>query len=471
MSRLTVLILCFVSLANAQPSPYGSWVEADFPFFSSILDARRAGVGEMNLTPRGIVLPLGNDCRVCYDVDLLRVSAIWRGKGVSDKALAPGSYHDPGRKTLGGQMPAPQPDGKFWMGNGIYPGWQSGAKADLTDPRESAPTETEVGRGALAEGQFKALRLCQDGVVLELRVGNADIREFWQASVRGGREVIARHVEVSPADAPLWLVVGAKSNGPSQELDLGVTVSSGAEIVAHDDVWLVKVPPHAETIRFCVSHCDENAAPEIEAKMPNLDPPARRWIGSAETNISRAADDQAYVVDEIGLPQVNRWKRAVRLSDVQFLPDGTGYAVTIHGDVWRIDGLDSADGPVRWSRFASGLHEPMSLAIRDGEIYVFDRNGVWRLTDTDGNGEADAHVMFCNRFAQTADMREFPSTLRPGPEGEFYIAKGGQAATTLGKHNVGVAHFRRWSAGECDRLRAASAEPRCQRAHGIGDLQ
>ena len=35
-------------------------------------------------------------------------------------------------------------------------------------------------------------------------------------------------------------------------------------------------------------------------------------------------------------------------------------------------------------------------------------------------------------------MREFPSTLRLAPGGEFVIAKGGQEATTIGKHNGSV---------------------------------
>ncbi len=80
----------------------------------------------------------------------------------------------------------------------------------------------------------------------------------------------------------------------------------------------------------------------------------------------------------------------------------------------------------------------MTLAIRDEQIYVFDRNGIWRLRDTNGDGEADVHELFSNAFAQTADTREFPSTLRLAPGGEFVIAKGGQEATTIGKHNGSV---------------------------------
>ena len=95
-------------------------------------------------------------------------------------------------------------------------------------------------------------------------------------------------------------------------------------------------------------------------------------------------------------------------------------------------------GSRQWRRFASGLHEPLSLAIKDEQIHVFDRNGIWRLRDTNGDGEADVHELFSNAFAQTADNREFPSTLRLAPGGEFVIAKGGQEATTIGKHNGSV---------------------------------
>jgi hypothetical protein len=80
----------------------------------------------------------------------------------------------------------------------------------------------------------------------------------------------------------------------------------------------------------------------------------------------------------------------------------------------------------------------LTLAVRDEQIYVFDRNGIWRLRDTNADGEADVHELFSNAFAQTADTREFPSSLRLGPRGEFIIAKGGQEATTLGKHNGSV---------------------------------
>ena len=130
---------------------WADWVEPDFPFFSSVLDARRAGPGfpANNLTPRGLILNLGRGYWVAFDTDLLRVAAVWRGKGVTPRALAPGSYNVPDRKTPGGQFPAPEPDGAVWLANGIYPGWQSRRAAVARGPargRARAPRKSDAVR-------------------------------------------------------------------------------------------------------------------------------------------------------------------------------------------------------------------------------------------------------------------------------------------------------------------------------------
>ena len=136
------------------------------------------------------------------------------------------------------------------------------------------------------------------------------------------------------------------------------------------------------------------------------------------------------------MPLENPWKRNVRLADVAFLNDqGDAAGVTFDGDVWLISGLKGDLEKVTWKRFASGLHEPMSLVVRNGEILVFDRNGIWKLVDTNGDKECDRYEMFCNLFAQTAETREFPNSMKLGPKGELYISKGGQEGTTYGKHN------------------------------------
>src|SRR5262245_2236907 len=146
---LAVVLSSVVARQQAQQKDdLAAWVEPDFPFYSSVLDARKAGatLPATNLSPRALVLNLGDGLWAAFDPDLLRVAALWRGNGVTPKALAPGSYHEPDKKTPGGQTPAPEPDGTVWVANGIYPGWQAGERLSLTDPREPAPSPEEVGR-------------------------------------------------------------------------------------------------------------------------------------------------------------------------------------------------------------------------------------------------------------------------------------------------------------------------------------
>ncbi|MFM8549690.1 MAG: hypothetical protein ACKOBS_03310, partial [Verrucomicrobiota bacterium] len=250
--------------------------------------------------------------------------------------------------------------------------------------------------------------------------------------------VIERHFSVSAHAKDLLLVVGTRRQGPSQELETGVTVTGPAELASDDDFFVVKVPANSAPAALCVTLCDEHPAPAVTAQAIPTGPATRRWDAEVKTKVSVTESTEAFAIDHVGLPVDNPWKRAVRTGDIQFRKDGTAVVVTLDGDVWLARGLKVGSTDVTWRRFASGLHEPMTCAIRDDEIFVFDRNGVWRLRDTDGDGEADVHELFSNAFAQTADMRAFPSTLRLGPKGEFVIAKGGQEATTIGKHHGSV---------------------------------
>jgi glucose/arabinose dehydrogenase/cytochrome c2 len=433
-----------IKLPAAAPArAWGPWVEPDAPFFSSVLDAGHAGPGfpTINLTPRALVLRLGRDLWAAFDTDLLRVAAVWRGDGVTPKALAPGSYHSPDKKTPGGQFPAPEPDGQVWLATGIYPGWQRGAQPSLDDPREPAPSVDEVGRGPLPEamGRFTAVRLARGGVVLEYTVGGTDVREWMTSSDHHGVTVVERHFAVQASSEPLLLVLGAQMKGAAISVSGGNGVSPKLEAISVPgqpaDLWVVRVPAHKEAMTFAAAIVERGTAPSIAPQTMPLDLPAPRWRQEVTTSVRRSLAKRAYVVDEVALPLDNPWRRDVRISDIQFLQDGTGVGVTLDGDVWFVRGLHEDRAPVRWKRFASGLHEPLTLAIRDDQVHVFDRNGIWRLRDINGDGEADVHELFSNVFAQTADMREFPNTIRLAPGGEFVIAKGNQEATTLGKHN------------------------------------
>src|SRR6266542_2770804 len=251
---------------SPKPRVWADWVEPDFPFFSSVLDARHAGAGfpTNNLTPRALVLNLGGGCWAGFDTDLLRVAAMWCGHGVTPKALAPGSYNEPDRKTPGGQSPAPEPDGQVWLANGIYPGWQTGERLSLEDPREPAPSVEEVGRGPLPEevGRFKAIRLVRGGAVLEYTAGGAEVREWITRGARNGMSSLVRQFQVGPSSEPLWLVLGVGANDTAvslsgwpgaQVVTERLSITSASQTLAAGSVWAVRVLAHKDPVEFCAA--------------------------------------------------------------------------------------------------------------------------------------------------------------------------------------------------------------------------
>ena len=418
-----------------KPSPWGDFVEKDFPFFSSVVDARDVGEGfpKDNLTPRGIVLNLGHNLWACFDTDLLRIACIWEGEPgkppLTPEALAPGSYHIAGQKTKDGQENLPKPIGKVWLANGIYPGWQVGDEPSFTDPREKAPSSEEVGRGAIE--QFRTVtRKGPEGLGLEYAVDGVQIVEWMSRGGSDGRHV-TRWLQVPKHGNNLLVLAGMSGDN----LEVLCSSALALKVQSVNGVKFVEIPASETEIEFGISigapiDDGESASP------PHRGEGTQNWPQTITTTATLSTSDDAYVIDDIPLPLDNPWKRNVRLADIAFLNDqGEAAAVTFDGDVWLISGLKGDLEKITWKRFASGLHEPMSIVSWNGELLVFDRNGIWKLVDTNGDRECDRYEMFCNLFAQTAETREFPNSMKLGPDGALYISKGGQEGTTRGKHN------------------------------------
>ncbi len=452
---------------TAEPvSPWGDFVEMDFPFFSSVLDCRDLGEGfpEDNLTPRGLILNLGHNVWACYDLDLLRIACIWQGEEgqppVTPEALAPGSYHIAGQKTKDGQEFLPKPLGKVWLTNGIYPGWQVGEKPVFEDPREPAPSVDEVGRGSLKSAAFTGVRfkpspVSGTGIIggweLAFEVEDVAIEEAWGwgfklSKGQPAKSLLNRVVAVPAHDKPLVCVLGMGNTMPVmvQWQDASGTTET-LDVPSEKGVRWVLLRPSIDAGRLSMFF----EVPLLLTEGGLATTRAAVWPEKVaiQGELAKAKPADTYVVDKIPLPVPNPWKRNVRLADLDFLDDqGNAVGVTFDGDVWLISGLKGDLEKVTWRRFASGLHEPMSLVVRksskiearnskSAEIFVFDRSGIWKLLDTNGDGECDRYEMFCNLFAQTAETREFPNSMKLGPDGSLYIAKGGQEGTTRGKHN------------------------------------
>ena len=80
------------------------------------------------------------------------------------------------------------------------------------------------------------------------------------------------------------------------------------------------------------------------------------------------------------------------------------------GEVWILD-RPSEKKPTlantKFTRFASGLHEPLGLAWHDGALYTAQRSEVTRLRDTDGDDVADEYLTAAKGWGVSGNYHEY----------------------------------------------------------------
>lgn len=423
-----------VSLSTAQPgqaqekkasqsSPWRQFIESDFPFFSTTLDASFASDKgtEENLVPRAIVFPLSDDCFLAYDLDLLRVVAVWTAEDspLVNANLAVNSYPYRLNKVKPGTSHLPRPNGDLWFHNGVYAGVGMGAPKIL-DPRPDLPEEERIVRGGIDPKTARFLGISVSrGTEIEYEVGGVHIAEQFSVA----RNELTRHFRVSPHQEPIYFVLARASNEVRFRCHGGVIKSIDEHIVCF-------LEPSDQTQKVSVACAPVERArirPPVQASETTpATPTAKRWTEAVRLPLPESSQPNALNLEEIPLPLENPYGRAVRPADVNFFNSGRAALVTVDGDVWLCDGLQPGSHEVVWRRFTSGLHEPLSIRIRDGEIFVFDRSGLWRLLDRNNDGEADYHELFCYQIHQSAETREFPLSLELQRDGGFLVSKPGQ---------------------------------------------
>jgi azurin/glucose/arabinose dehydrogenase len=103
------------------------------------------------------------------------------------------------------------------------------------------------------------------------------------------------------------------------------------------------------------------------------------------------------------------------------LPDGRLAASTRRGEVWMITNpYMKGNGRPSFSRFASGLHEPLGLLYRGDHFLVTQRGEVTRLVDTNNDGVADIYDSFA-RWPLSGNYHQYSYGPVRMPNGEMII--------------------------------------------------
>jgi putative heme-binding domain-containing protein len=149
--------------------------------------------------------------------------------------------------------------------------------------------------------------------------------------------------------------------------------------------------------------------------------PPTQWPTEFKTR-GQLGQAQPYAVDTIPFPTDNPWKALPFFGDHAFTTQGTAYLCTMHGEVWRVTGLDQDLQNVTWKRFATGLHQPLGMVMANDVLHVMGRDQLTRLHDTNQDGEADFYECLSHALPTSAGGHDFTCGLVQDSQGNFYTA-------------------------------------------------
>jgi hypothetical protein len=305
-----------------------------------------------------------------------------------------------------------------------------------------APANPWIGT---SDHRYTGLHLHGKRIVLEYSVERTRVLESPWLESSNGLKVFTRSFEVGPAQRELKFIIASgkdiaiSSNGKGARASVNVgtkllamaLLGGNAHFIADGESVIVSVPAHETAARFKIALWTgtESTSPKFDefAKQPTAPehledfikagPP--HWSPELMTTGQRALDTDILAIDTLTIPYENPWRALMFLTGVDFTPDGAAYVCTLHGDVWRVTGIDDRLGGLRWKRFATGLFQPLGLKTRGGQVFVLGRDQITRLHDLNGDGEADFYENFCN-LIQTAPGHNYVTCLEKDDAGRFY---------------------------------------------------
>ncbi len=406
-----------------------------------------------NAAYKGRAILLGDDAGVLFDTDLLRVVDAWAGGRLELRGTQYDGQHGIVSRVDG--IPAEM--------TARAPGFAKHGSFDDPRPIPYGPLPRDHAR-------FLGLFFHGDRVVLHYRVGDRDVLETYDA-LRGkdGKAYgIVRTLRFGPGAA----VEAALLDLPAAPADVGRHVDRSGVIGMS---WVHEVPSPkqgeapskaTETTWLRVSDADGAATADIRgqraelrvkagkqprivriafattaagAEQPDLGldgvpaPDFDAWINGGvrrypqelTTHGELGKGDGPFVVDTITVPDSNPWHSRLRFAAFDFVDDDTAAIATWNGDVWLVHGVDKDLDQLRWTRYCTGLYDPLGLRVQGGRIYTLCRDGIHILNDLDGDGECDEVEVFNSDVYTTKAFHEFAFDLQTDAAGNFYFSKAG----------------------------------------------
>lgn len=399
---------------------------------------------------RSIAVSVLPDLHLAFDTENARTHTVWTGKGLH--LLGP-QYSYSKRPFI-----STNDANVAWT----MPPWSPWSEDQPTS--EPSPISTRY-RAISTKGGRTAFHY-------DLLLANGDdvlVRETPRGVHTAGRSWLIREIEIGPAKEDLWFAVHSEFGvtpaitadgfqfpgrlmttvAGHREGDLSrqsfaadyteeVYTEKGAEegnpTVRRKGrlhtVWLrIRSHTSPQTISLA-TYAGADTPPADHARKvlehssrPKPDAPPAVLSAHSGFVFSRAST-KSYRVEPFPLPK----ELELLVTGMDFLPNGDLAVSTWPGDICIVrQPASPRTSTATYTRFATGLCEPMGLVVKDGEIYVGMKNELARVSDTDGNGRADLVERVRADWSYTGHYNAFSYGPVLDRNGDFVLANAGHS--------------------------------------------
>ncbi len=405
--------------------------------------------GPMAQSSRSIAIPLAPDLHIAFDARLLRTHTAWKGPSLN---LLGTPYHgakSPFLCTFDGET--------LWTMPPFCP-W------NVTIPTAEYQSEPPTG------SDFKGLSM-QDGLVTltyAVAAGHGEvisIRETPRALLVEGMSLVVRRLDLGPCARDLWFLAhaemgranrtspdratwierdknllvsvargfpeaGWKIEESSVSYDVPLEIERNGESAVekiHVTGWqtraYLRLPSHTHpvTVEVISAICrDAPEAVKLTATLASSTPPepsrihadqspapgrpkTARVVSGDPALPQRPGGDDYYRIEHFPVPR----EIALQVTGMDWLPNGDLAIATWSGEIYIVEGAQGDVQAARYRRFARGLNEPLGLQVVKEQIYVVQKCDLTRITDTDGDGEADQFETINDDWAYSGNYHAF----------------------------------------------------------------
>lgn len=127
-----------------------------------------------------------------------------------------------------------------------------------------------------------------------------------------------------------------------------------------------------------------------------------------------AKEEDFFKIMRVSSPEGN----ILEVGGLCMLPDGNLAVTTRRGDIYIVENPTSPRPYFR--KFASGLHEVLGVAYKNGSLYCVQRGELTKLTDTNRDGKADVFETVY-AWPLSGNYHEYSFGPKIAPDGSFFV--------------------------------------------------